>query len=395
MPIPSAPERDQGPQRFVFVCGSLEPALDPIGDHVRLLGEALHARGHCVGLLALNDRHLSGCWRDRDAIVSGIPIQRLGSDVRWRKRMHQAARFAGNMQPDWVSLHYAPAAFHELGLPFRLAGRLRRIAGRRPWHVMFHELWLGLAADVRPPHRLLGSLQRRIVRHLLRTLKPARIHTPSTPNAEALRRLATDPVRLPLFATLPIPDPPPAYAGPPHQRADRTLRAGVFGPIPPDWDPLAHLLQLADWAVAHHCQFEFWLIGHTGHHASDLCAGIRGALNDSVRVMHAGTESANHAALAIAGLDIGFAPAPWPLIEQSSTAATCLDLGVPVVVTRDGGSKSTRPPWQIPARPHLHPPYHRSVDWDSILNSRQPPRTGVPAFVDAFLADLGRAPQRA
>lgn len=45
--------------KLLFLCTSLEPGRDGVGDYVRLLAEACIEAGHECRLLALNDEHLA------------------------------------------------------------------------------------------------------------------------------------------------------------------------------------------------------------------------------------------------------------------------------------------------------------------------------------------------
>ncbi len=77
-------------------------------------------------------------------------------------RLRELKEHLIRFKPDVISLQYVPYAFDPRGLPFGLASRLRGVgnSGVR-WHVMFHEICVGLGIGPSVKHRLIGALQQR------------------------------------------------------------------------------------------------------------------------------------------------------------------------------------------------------------------------------------------
>ena len=44
--------------KIAFLCGSLEPGFDGVGDYVRMLASEVIVQGHQAVIVAINDTHL-------------------------------------------------------------------------------------------------------------------------------------------------------------------------------------------------------------------------------------------------------------------------------------------------------------------------------------------------
>jgi hypothetical protein len=76
------------------------------------------------------------------------------------------------------------------------------IAGGRRWHLMLHELWLGLSATHSVKMRLLGYAQRRIILSMIRTLQPDVIHTSNVLFYNTLNKFGVRSGILPIFSNI-------------------------------------------------------------------------------------------------------------------------------------------------------------------------------------------------
>src|SRR5207253_4173313 len=71
--------------RVTFICSSLEPGRDGVGDYSRRLAYALERQGHAAQLVGLNDRHLSV---DEDGVDH--TTVRLAASTKWATRIDKA-----------------------------------------------------------------------------------------------------------------------------------------------------------------------------------------------------------------------------------------------------------------------------------------------------------------
>jgi len=150
--------------RIVFLCGSLDPGRDGVGDYTRRLAGELIRQGVACRAIALNERALTQPVEEVQASEgTHSSVLRLPASLSWRERAWRAKAWISEFQPDWVSLQFVPFGFQKKGLPFGLIRVVDGIAGAAKRHVMFHELWLGSAKGSSFKHRAWGGLQRVII----------------------------------------------------------------------------------------------------------------------------------------------------------------------------------------------------------------------------------------
>ena len=133
------------PLRIVFICGCIEPGRDGVGDYTRRLSAELILTGHFTAIIAINDVHTTEIIDDHQ--VQGgirIPTLRLPSLSTYKSRFGKAKMWLNSFDPNWISLQFVPFSFHAKGLPFALARDLSLLGEGRKWHIMFHELWVGM-----------------------------------------------------------------------------------------------------------------------------------------------------------------------------------------------------------------------------------------------------------
>src|SRR5262249_55454246 len=125
------------------------------------------------------------------------------SILPWGDRIAQARKWLDAFGPDWISLQFVPYAFHQKGLCFGLGKKLSALNGKASWHIMFHELWLGLEEKSPVKHRVTGVLQRSIIMDCLRRLSPRAVHTQTESHRIVLGREKITASILPLFGNIP------------------------------------------------------------------------------------------------------------------------------------------------------------------------------------------------
>lgn len=190
--------------KIILVCGSLEPGRDGVGDYVRRLGCELIKQGNKVALLALNDRYTTTVYYGAQLMDDlEIPVLRIPSPTL-KNNIPQIKAWVNDFDPDWLSLQYVMFGFHPKGLPFGLSKQLLLFSGNRRWHITFHELWLGMAAEESVKLKLWGTVQRWLVKSLIRNLKPKVIHTQTRLYQQHLHKLGFKATYLPIFSNIPV-----------------------------------------------------------------------------------------------------------------------------------------------------------------------------------------------
>lgn len=230
--------------KILFILGSVEPGKDGVGDYTRSLGACLVAMGHRVEMIATHDRSVKRikCERQvqRETFLSCVRIpQGLNDNTRIKYLTGEIKEF----KPDLISLQYVPHSFHRKGVPFFFVNRLVRLLCDYRVHVMFHEVCVGITEGSPVKDRLIGWLQRLIVRRLVSGLRDPVLCTSNRLYQYVLQLEGIQTTILPLFSNIDK----VVLAGfdsKSNPRLERIMMedlspylvAGIFGRIYPDLD---------------------------------------------------------------------------------------------------------------------------------------------------------------
>jgi len=368
--------------KLVFICSSLEPGRDGVGDYTRRLAAEFVRQGHRVRILALNDKRdqattdngQQGQW----SVVSGqqpaptsalqpptsddisdfsisyflcvqesdgtkVECLRLPSALSWDIRVKLARQWVEAFNPDWVSLQFVPFSFHPKGLCFGLGKKLTAINSKAPWHIMFHELWLGLGEKSSIKHRLLGRLQRSIFRDIFHRLRPRIVHTHAEAYQTALRRENMDAAILPLFSNIPLATgdawadliaPKLALQGSVNTGRSQFYLAGVFGAVHPQWNVALAVNTVLPMVQRFQKRLVLVFFGKSNLNP-EMFSQLRAENHNRAEVIIAGERPTDEISKIMQVLDLGLATSPRQLIPKSGSVAAMLEHGLPVLVIRD------------------------------------------------------------
>jgi hypothetical protein len=159
--------------KIIFLCGSLEPGRDGVGDYVRRLACELIKHGLEVAAVALFERELIFEKQEKQYCEDiSFCALRLPSRLPVNKRFLLTKEYIDNINPDRISLQYVPYSFQNKGLPFWLPEFLQKLNGESKWHIMFHELWIGFTKISPLKHKITGYFQRNILLRVIKKTKP-------------------------------------------------------------------------------------------------------------------------------------------------------------------------------------------------------------------------------
>lgn len=370
--------------RLLFLCTSLEPGRDGVGDYARQLARECTALGHACALVALNDRHITRSIESIDE--NGVETLRLPSFADDSAR---AAAFRAKFNPDWISLQLVAYGLHSKGLLFTAVPRLRAIIGGARLHLMLHELWLGNDAMPAWRHRIMGFLQSISLRQLIMVLHPALVTTTNPVYAAQVRTIGVEAKILPLCGNIPIrPDAPLPATITSFRQPGRTWLGLFFGGLYRQWQPEPFFGQLARAARAAGRTVGLVQIGNAGGEGDKIWASLK---NDYASMFHffsLGPQPAPTVSALMLAADFGVAASPWSVIGKSGSAAAMLDHGLPVIVTRDDFQPRTR----ATEPPTSDPLVHRSDDaLETKLAAglpRRAPRASAPIIAAKLLHDM-------
>jgi hypothetical protein len=379
--------------QLLFICASLEPGRDGVGDYTRRLAGECAARGHGCTVIALQD---PGIPRVTDLTPDNVRLIRLPAAEPWPDRFACAVEHLRRLAPDWVSWQLVAYGFHPRGfLPAALLQNAPDLRGPR-CHVMLHELWLGLETGAGWRARSIGWLQRRGVLCLLDQLAPDCVHSSNAAYQCALQREGWEAGVLGLFGNIPVADDFPGRETtlarwlPP--RSDHIgavpFVALTFGTLHPQWQPAATIEWLLATARRRGQPPALIALGRTGAHAATLLDPFR---QQGVTVVLTGELEPAAVSHLLRAADLGIAPHPWALIGKSGAAAAMLDHGLPVLVPRDDWQLRGAPPVPAVANDPLlaRLPALDAARTDRWLAARRAPEPALPRITGDFLQALG------
>ena len=373
--------------RLLFLCSSLEPGRDGVGDYTRALAHACLDQGHTCALIALRDPHLQKTVAGTDR--EGMPFLRFPSGTGLSRTRAEAVAFRERFAPDWISLQLVAYGLHPKGLLFEPLPTLRAIVGETPLHLMLHELWLGNDEVPSLRHRIIGFLQRISLQRLISTLRPRMIATSNPVYAALLKTIGRDARISPLFGNIPITSGgslPAALTETGIVENPDWWLGLFFGGLYPQWKPEPFFTQLAraaKKAAKHVCLV---LAGNAGGDGEKIWADLVRDYSDSFRFVAVGEQPAPVVSSLMQAADFGIAASPWSVIGKSGSVASMLDHGLPVIVTRD----DFQPRVRATLPPSTDPLLHRC---DNKLEAKLVaglPKRAPSARVMAIAASLGR-----
>ena len=332
--------------RLLFLCSSLEPGRDGVGDYTRSLAYECAQLGHTCALVALSDPHVSAPVEAAEP--GGLATLRLPANGD----MESAVAFREHFAPDWISLQLVAYGLHPKGLLFTATSRLHAVIGSTRLHLMLHELWLGNDAAPRLRHRAIGWLQKTSLRRMLATLRPAIVATTNPVYAALLQTIGVEAEIEPLFGNIPIalfePLPQPIAAC---HSPGKTWLGVFFGGLYREWKPEPFFGRLGRAAEKAGRRVILAQLGHAGAEGDEVWAELERNHASHFRFLKLGPQPARAISAVLQAADFGIAASPWTLIGKSGSAAVMLEHGLPVIVTRDDFQPrvtTTRPPTEDP-----------------------------------------------
>ncbi len=330
--------------KLTFLCSSLEPGQDGVGDYTRRLASEFIRQNHSCVILALNDAHVSSLQKETQD-MEGVPVSvmRFPQAMTWENRINESRNWLKTFNPDWISLQFVPFGYHPKGLPFGLGKRLAALNADAIKHIMFHELWVGLEESSPFKHRIWGAMQRAIILNVVSRLNPKLMHTQTEPYRIVLGRENIKASILPLFGNI-LPangdgwngllEPLVTEVAGKKLERNKFYLAGVFGAVHPQW----HARQAVNVLLPLVRRFQKRLV-LVFHGKSNLTHEMLGRLKfelvNDADVVTTGERTNAEISRILQTLDLGLATTPLQIIQKSGSVAAMLEHGLTVLVTRD------------------------------------------------------------
>lgn len=311
--------------KIVFVCGSLEPGRDGVGDYARRLAAELIHQGHQVAALALHDTYVEAeLLGTQQAEQVQLPVFRIPASYGKAVRFAAAQRWIDEINPDWLSLQYVAFAFQPKGLPWGLSESLARLGQGRRWHIMFHELWVGVFIDAPLKHIMWGWVQKQLIKSMVKTLRPAVMHTQTRLYQLLLSRLGFKADHLPLFANIPVTSTQKLDAN----ASKDAVSVVIFGTIHPDTAIAQFAKEAAELTKTKGTQFSLTTIGRCG---ANLEPFVKTWQDEGLSVNILGEQPAEKISEVLRNGTIGLSTTSLVVTEKSGTVAAMVEHGLPVL----------------------------------------------------------------
>lgn len=186
-------------KKILFITNNFPPISDGVGDYTYKLACALVSEGFEVSILCSNKISIiNNNYVFKKDNITVYPI----IDSWNRIEAEKGFKIFSNLKFDLISLQYVPFAFHKKGLPFFLSKNLKTLFPKSKWHIMFHELWVGMEDGAKTKSQLHGLIQQRIIKRMINVLKPNLINTHTLLYKYQLEKLGYKPLILPLFSNI-------------------------------------------------------------------------------------------------------------------------------------------------------------------------------------------------
>lgn len=191
--------------KILFICGSLETGKDGVGDYTRRFCGHLIKLNYQVEIIALCDHQVVSFVNEIQNVEEiEVQVKRIPILLSNNKRLLLTKNIINNFQPDWVSFQFVPYSFNNKGIPFWLPSFLSKLKGKHQWHIMFHELWLGINLESSLKHKFIGKLQQLIVKKVIKNLNPYQISTQNQLYQYHLQTINIVADILPIFGNIPV-----------------------------------------------------------------------------------------------------------------------------------------------------------------------------------------------
>lgn len=343
--------------RIVFICGSLEPGKNGVGDYTRRLACELIRQGIEASIIAIKDNTIQQVVKDtqKDETTS-INVMRIPYGYQNKDRLDCAKKWIHAENPDWISLQFVPFSYQKKGLPFGMAQYLKKLGNGINWHIMFHELWVGINKNASIKYKAWGKLQQIIIKSLCNRLNPGRVHTQTKLYQNYLSKLGVKAGYLPLFSNIPI-DNNLQFT----QKIDTAINLVLFGSIHPDVPLKRFAEELSVFQETRQNNIRVHLIGRGGKETDHWKKELS---NHNIECKVWGEQSIDVISRILSQSDFGISTTPVPQIEKSGTVAAMLSHRLSVLLVS--------PDWQVDESLYQLPANvydYKKVDFRSFINS--------------------------
>jgi hypothetical protein len=317
--------------KIIFICGSLEPGRDGVGDYTRRLSGELIRQGHDAALVALNDKHVNQIEKTgQESDGTTVSVLRLPVALSNKERYAEAKKHIAGFNPEWLSLQFVPYSFQRKGLPFGLGKRLDKIGKGRKWHVMFHELWIVRYRDAKFTNDVVSYVQRILIKKMLHDIKPLLIHTHIPLYKANLKSIGFTAIPLPLFSN--VNNNVNEVISESQKQKTNIFRLGVFSRITMQPSIVNFIMDLKNQLQVKGIELEILLIGGVEKQVYRIKNEMESLFPDISKSVYTGFLDEKKVSENISVCDLGITSVPQHVLGKSGSALAFLTHHIPLAV---------------------------------------------------------------
>lgn len=234
-----------------------------------------------------------------------------------------------------LSIQFVPYSFGRWGFFLPFLRELIRVKDHWHIHLMFHEIWIGDYPDASLKDKLIGKIQKWLILKMIREAQPIAIHTTNAAYLYRLKKAGVDVDYLPMFGTVPV-----ANFERPSEPDKNSVKIALFGSCHSSW-PWKKLIQdLKDFQAKTDKAVEIHAIGGLGKQWNDIKAKIKSVFD--IKIHETGFLEEYEISQKLQSMDLAVSSTPLDILGKSSSAATLLEHGLPLIVHDDGDTPDAK-----------------------------------------------------
>lgn len=307
--------------KILFLCGSAEPGKDGVGDYTRRLAGELIRTGHQAQILSLCDKQVNS-FISQTQIIEDTPVivRRIPITTSYKQRLVWTQAILKEEAPDWISLQFVPYSFHPKGLPFWLPGFLKEVKGKYKWQIMFHELWIGIEKSSSFKNKLVGLVQKQLLRKINKSIAPDQVATQAKIYQYYLSKINIKADYLPLFGNVSV-------TGTKKENLDLLVFV-VFATIHDKAPFEDFIIDLKEEFQGSHKESKFIFIGRNGYL---LSSWIQILEKYAIGYELLGTSSEEKISEILMNGDYGISSTPYKISDKSGVLAAMREHQLPII----------------------------------------------------------------
>jgi hypothetical protein len=158
--------------KIAFIVGSSEQGMDGVGDYTRLFAEDLSLEGENSLIISIKESIKESSLEK----INEIWYLKIPKELSAKEKVKIIKLNLNKFNPEWISFQFVPYIFHHKGIPIQFFNKLS-FTKKYKVHFMFHELWIGNDHNYKFGNFIVGSIQKAVIKLILRTYKPQLITT--------------------------------------------------------------------------------------------------------------------------------------------------------------------------------------------------------------------------